>query len=286
MRNLILGTVRDYSFEDIRLFVVSLRKTSFQGDLILFWSNLSSETRVALEQYGVRLVHFNFRRRSGCLNSWSRFWPYIRPVVNGPCGNQFRKFVYLKILNLAFVRYLHYLEFLKLNADKYNNVLLTDVRDVIFQDDPFRDPLPAELVAFLESAKFIYGSEPINDTWIRQNYDQKTLDNLAGHRISCCGTVMGKSSAMLDYLRGFLAEIQKLTSIEHGADTSIHNVLVRNMLSQRFGIADNLAGAVATLGNEPFENLKFSANGQLLGKDGRIVPVIHKYGGIQTSRWI
>ena len=40
---------------------------------------------------------------------------------------------------------------------------------------------------------------------------------------------------------------------------------------------ENLAGVVGTLGNEPFETLRYSGNGLILGNDGRPVPVIHQY---------
>ena len=277
MKNLVLGAVRGYGFEQLKPFVASLNQTNFRGDLVLLYNNLSHDTLKSLENNNVHLIPFSYRG-SGAENSWSRFWPKIRPLINLPIGENTRKMIYSNMLNLAFVRFIHKLEFLELNFKKYDHVLITDVRDVFFQDDPFRDPLPASLVAFLEAPKMIYGQEPLyNDPWVRTNYNDATLERLVGNGISCCGTVMGTSVAMLDYLRSFCAEIKKLTSPAHGADTSIHNVLVREILKDRFTVMDNLSGAVGTLGNESFEQLKLNSKGLIIGKDGRPVPAIHQY---------
>ncbi len=200
------------------------------------------------------------------------------PLVNMPCGDAARRFVYKKILNLAFVRYVYEYEYLKRTYRRWDKVLLTDVRDVIFQDDLFRDPLPAELVAFLEAPKMVFGGEPLyNDPWVRKNYDNDTLTHLSGHGVSCCGTVMGTATAMLDYLEAFVGQVRELNSLAHGADTSIHNVLVREILKERFAVVENLEGAVATLANEQYDQLQFDTDGYLLSRDCRRVPVIHQY---------
>src|SRR5882724_6830907 len=225
--NLVIGAVRGYSFEQLRPFIVSLKRTSFAGDLVLLWNQLSPETLAALGAQGVKLAPFAYRG-SGALNSWSRFWPQIRPLLRCPVGNAFRRAVYRKILNLAFVRYLHALDFLETHRGLYQNILLTDVRDVIFQDDPFREPLPGEIAAFLESPRMTFGNEPLNDGWMLDNYGPEMAKKLRGKRISCCGTVAGTEAGMIDYLRAFVAEIIRLKSVAHGADTSVHNVHIMN----------------------------------------------------------
>ena len=275
--NLVLGAVRGYDFEQLRPFVVSLKRTTFKGDLVLLWNNLSSETLVALGDHGVKLVHFEYRG-SGLLNSWSRFWPMMHPALLLPVGNSLRKVLYKKMLNLAVVRYFHALDFLEANIGHYNNILLTDVRDVIFQDDPFRDPLPRGITAFLEAPKNVFGEETLyNDPWIRDNYGELKLRQLTGQRISCCGTVMGTETGMLEYLRAFFCEIIKLRSVAHGADTSIHNVLVREVLREHATVVENLQGAVATIGSNFNERLQLEDGGLVLGPSGCLVPVLHQY---------
>jgi len=275
--NLVLGAVRGYSFEQLRPFVISLKRTKFHGDLVLLWNNLSPETLAALRDHGVILVPFEYHAR-GPLNFWSHFWPIIRLVEIFPISNPRRHAIYKRILNLTFVRYVHVLDFLEDNCNRYERILLTDVRDVVFQDDPFRDPLPGEITAFLESPKMKYGAEPLyNDPWMCQNYSKMKLRQLSGQRISCCGTVMGTEKGLLEYVRAFVGEIRKLRSVAYGADTSIHNVLVRDVLRKQTALVENLQGAVATIACNASGELQLGTGGVVLDPLGRSVPVLHQY---------
>ncbi len=273
--DLVIGAVRGYTFDQLSPFVISLKRTSFKGDLVLLWNQLSPETLAALQQHGVKLVHFPYRG-SGALNSWGRFWPWLRPLLRAPVGNAARKLVYKKILNLAFVRYLHALDFLESHAGTYGNILLTDVRDVIFQDNPFASPLPGEIVAFLESSNMVFGSEPMNDGWILENYGPEMAAKLRGKRISCCGTVMGTEAGMIRYLNRFMAEIAHLKSVAHGADTSVHNVLVREGFSGQITVAENYQGQVGTV-NASASEFVLGTKGLVVGASGLPVPVLHQY---------
>jgi hypothetical protein len=274
--NLVLGAVWGYTFAELRPFVVSLERTHFSGDLCLLHDNLSTETLAALREHDVKLVHFDYRG-SGALNSWSRFWPRIRPLITLPVGNVVRRFILARILNLALVRYLHAQDFLKRNQGRYANVLFTDVRDVVFQDDPFRDPLPGDMVAFLETTDMLIGVELVNTGWMRENYGEQMVSKLAGKRTSCCGTVMGTSEGMETYLEAFAAQIMGLPSIAHGADTSVHNVLVHDVLRERVRLVENLAGAVGTIGADASNQLSLDTRGLIVNQRGVLVPVLHQY---------
>ncbi len=272
-RDLVIGAVRGYCFEQLRPFVVSLKRTSFNGDLVLLWNSLDAVTLCELERHGVKLVHFDYRG-SGALNSWSRFWPQLRPVLRLPVGITVRVSIYKKILNLAFVRYLHMLDFIEAKLGRYRNMLLTDVRDVIFQDDPFRDHLPGTILAFLESPHMCYGSEPMNTGWLLENYGPETSAALQGQRIACCGTIMGTEAGMVRYLHAFTAEILRLRSVAHGADTSIHNVLVRQTLAAKIAVVENFQGAVGTINPKAIE---YKNDKIVLNAQQKPVPVLHQY---------
>ena len=272
---LVIGCVHGYGFEALRPFVESLRKAGFNGDIVFLSHALPEECVMELERHGVILVPFSYR--GGSLNSWSRFWPIVRPVVRLPVGNLFRKCVYRRILNLAFVRYIHALDYLEPRAHQYKGVLWADVRDVIFQDEPFAIPLAGEIEAYGEAPHMFYGNHPMNDNWILANYGQEVLDDLAGSPISCCGTVMGTGAGMVEYLREFIAEIRVLKSLAHGADTSIHNVLLHRRMKGRIRFVENLTGPVSTVGENKIGELTFTADGRVLNRGGDICPVVHQY---------
>ena len=278
--NLVIGAARSYKFEELRPFVNSLKRTSFRGDLVLLWNSLATETLDALKQSGVIPVHFSyysFRAPGPWLNSLSRLWPWMAPVLRLPLGDAFRRVVYKRILNLAFVRFVHALDFLESNPGKYENVLLTDVRDVFFQDNPFRDPLPGRITAFLESPNMVFGSEPANDGWIWNQYGNEMIGRLRGHRISCCGTVVGTQEGISHYLRAYVSEIIHLKSVAHGADTSVHNVLVRDVLADQITIAENFQSIVGTINSSFTSNLVVGTDGLVVGPNGKLVPVLHQY---------
>jgi hypothetical protein len=279
--NLVLGTVMGYGFEDLKPFVRSLWKSGFDGELVLLWTKLSHETREALEAEGVRMVEIPYRG-AGALNSWSRFWPWLRLWLNLPVGNRIRKAIYRRILNLEFVRYLHALDFLQREDHRYQNVLLTDVRDVLFQCDPFADPLPAPLLAFQEDRKMCYGQSPLNDSWVLGNYGEITFERLRNQRITCCGTVVGTQSGMIRYLEAFVGEIRGLRTLDHGADTSVHNVLCRLSSSLGVEVQENLHGLVATVGANDPEHLPRNHRGLLTRPDGSLIPVIHQLDRFPT----
>lgn len=271
--NLVIGAIRGYTFSDLAPFVISLKRSNFRGDLVLLWNSVDESTRRELESHGVQLVHFSYRG-GGSINSWSRFWPWLRPLLRLPVGDSVRSRVYRKILNLAFVRYLHTLDYLRANQGRYQNILITDVRDVIFQDDPFRDPLPGDIVAFLEEPFVRYGKEPMNDGWIIENYGATCFKLLNGQRISCCGTVMGSAPGMIEYLSAFASEIIRLRSVAHGADTSVHNVLIRKRMAGQITIVDNFEGAVGTC---HADSNRVASRPPVLDTAGKPVPVLHQY---------
>jgi hypothetical protein len=100
---------------------------------------------------------------------------------------------------------------------------------------------------------------------------------LRGQRISCCGTVAGTEAGMTGYLRGFAAQIPRLKSVAHGADTSVHNVLVREVLREEIVVVDNFQGAVGTINSDATEGVVFGKEWQVLGPNELPVPVLHQY---------
>ena len=161
-KNLVLGAIKGYSFEQIRPFVVSLKRTPFDGDLVLFCSRVSAETRAALVEQGAKLVSFQYRGSSSW-NSFSRFWPMIAPVVRKLHGSPMARKMLRYIAPLQTARFFLYRDFLAAHNSEYGNALLTDVRDVFFQADPFPG-FNSELMVFEEDANLRLADDKRNST--------------------------------------------------------------------------------------------------------------------------
>src|SRR5256885_12437893 len=134
--NLVLGAVRGYSFDKLRPFVTSLKRTEFKGDLVLLWDHLSDDTLVSLRDHGVKSVYFEYWG-NGPGNSRSRFWPILAPMVRMFRGSSVARQILKRVLPLQCARFLAYYDFLSVHRSEYGSVLITDVRDVLFQSDPF-----------------------------------------------------------------------------------------------------------------------------------------------------
>ena len=107
-KNLVIGSIINYSWSKIKLYFISLLKAGFQNcDFVLYVGGISNETIKKIESYGVTTYQISkkiFR---------------LKTTINN-------------------CRWKLYEDFLKENKDKYNMVFTADVRDTIFQKDIFQ----------------------------------------------------------------------------------------------------------------------------------------------------
>jgi hypothetical protein len=277
--NLVLGAIRGYKFEQIRPFVVSLKRTTFNGDLVLLWNNLSPDTLEALQSHGVKLVHFSYRG-SGALNSWSRFWPVISKIVRPINGSGLARRILKAILPLQTSRFFHYRDYLAAHRADYGNVLITDVRDVVFQADPFVN-CNDDLLVFEEGDNALLADEKMfNAKWVEQLFGKDILERIGRYPILCSGTVMGGMDAMINYLVKFETLLSQAREVGMGgADQGVHNYLCRDFYTTKIQVVRNGAGAVLTMVPWLAEgaDFKVSNSGEILGLNGQPVPVLHQY---------
>jgi hypothetical protein len=278
-KNAVIGAVRSYRFDQIEPFVLSLKKTGFSGDLVLLWNRLTKETRQKLTEAGVKLIHFPYRG-SGAHNSLSRFWPFLRPLVAAMPSSLISRAILQTILPLQTSRFFAYRDFLEKHKEEYENVLITDVRDVFFQQDPFIT-FRSGLMVFEEDHCLSLGEETAyNASWIVELFGKEELAAIAHHPILCSGTSMGR----IDYMLRYLAKFERLTAMAHGlsmigSDQGIHNFLIRNENEKWFEVSKNGTGPVVTMSgfSSPGIDYVISDGGQALDPTGRIIPIIHQY---------
>ena len=173
-------------------------------------------------------------------------------------------------------RYFAYLDFLARNSERYANVMISDLRDVVFQSDPFERPLPADIVFALERRRI--GDELTNRNWIAAAYDDAVADNLRDFQVSCSGTTFGTAAGMLRYLVAMTTELASLAGRDvlqiRGIDQGIHNYVVR-MRPLRQAWFDPTDSIVATLQFVPDTSIETTPRGILV--DGRLTPVLHQW---------
>lgn len=225
MKNLVLGAAIGYRPDAIGTFVKSFRKYNEVDDVfLLVYKNIDNEikTKEFLKEYNINYLI---------------------------CDE-----TYVKKVSINNTRYYKYLEFLEKN--KYNNVFLTDVRDIVFQKNPF-DELPKDdfLFFFEEDRSEVIGNNTYTDYWIIQSFGDVVLNELKEKPIICSGTTFGSYKNILFYLIKMtnllnVIKIQKPETYKIiGLDQGIHNYIAykENELFNGFKIKEN-GNIVVTVG--------------------------------------
>jgi len=245
--DLILGMVWDLSATELEPFVGSAQQVGCVQNILLFTDGLKEEDEVMLTNWGVRMLKLEKS--------------FDRGMVS---GNR--------------LRYFYYQEYLHLNVEKYRYVMLTDVRDVVFQLHPFSFNTEDGLNVFLEHNKLI-GECDWNRGWVRVIYGQEGLDKVKDRPISCSGVTIGPAPEVLDYLNLMCEEFAKTTVALGGIDQGVHNYLLwTNRLDNILDRVNfNLEGPVMTMGYMPGEIFKFDSRNRLTNLNSKPAHIVHQH---------
>jgi hypothetical protein len=184
------------------------------------------------------------------------------------------------IAPLQTARFFYYRDFLTAHESEYRNALLTDVRDVFFQDDPFVG-FNGELTVFEEDANLrLADDKKFNAPWIEQLFGPLALAQLGQFPILCSGTILGTIEALLRFLEEFEKLLIRAKSIAAaGSDQGVHNYLCRLLIESSVQVSKNNFGPVLTMRPALKDGVDFtlSSRGQVLDLNGTVIPVLHQY---------
>jgi len=243
-RDLILGLAAGYHAGDLRPFAASLRASGFAGRCVLFVS-ASTTGAGSLAGFGIEAV------------------PFERPAHQAHVPyNAWRYFLYR--------------DFLRANP-KFGRVLLTDVRDVVFQADPFSFGWPEGFCAMLEDPSATVGSCAHTAHWVRGHLGQEALADLAAFPLSCSGVSLASALLMLAYLERLCARLLPFTPGPRmaGYDQGVHNLVLRRDPPGPVRFFGN-DGPVLTLGSKP-DDPAVAADGLVLNDAGMPAILVHQY---------
>jgi hypothetical protein len=242
---LILGLAAGYHYGDMRPFLASLDESGHSGQCVLF----VSETTRGLEQvraHGTTVI-----------------------PLNRPAG--------LDHLPYNALRYFLYKNYLETTAHRFGRILITDVRDVVFQAAPFSYDWPGGINCMLEDPSAVIGGCPHNARWISGHQGEAALARVADRRVSCSGTTVADHDGMVRYLDAMTRRLLPFTPgpAMAGYDQGVHNVLIHTDPLPGLTLHDN-GFPVLTLGathGEPATD----AHGLVLDGQGRRPVLIHQY---------
>lgn len=215
-KTLILGLAAGYHYGDVRPFLASLDRVAYAGDLVFFVSETTRDLD-RMNEHPATLV----------------------PVTRAPG---------LEAVPYNGLRYFLYRDWLASCGRTYDRILISDVRDVVFQLDPFAFNWPDGVNCTLEDRGATVGSCPFNAHWVREHLGEAALAEIADKPISCSGTTVADHASMLSYLDLMIDRLVPPTTGERmaGFDQGIHNHLIHTNRIKNLTLHDN-ADPILTL---------------------------------------
>jgi hypothetical protein len=178
-KDMIIGIVDRYNWDQIKYWANSITKSGFTGHKALIVYNMDAETVKKLTAKDFMLI--------GC-NQYNEVTGFSHDNSKG---------------NVMVDRFFHVSSFLSMveNPDDINRVIVTDVRDVIFQSDPSKwlDTffLPDSDI-IVGSENLTYGSEPWSKNNMKLAFGDYFQDKKKNDEIFCAGVIAGRRESIRD----------------------------------------------------------------------------------------
>jgi hypothetical protein len=166
--DLIIGAASGYEWDQLKYWVNSIQQSGYRGKIALVATDMSKKTMDKLTEKGIELSVFGTQQPDGSVKA---------PANNAP---HVERFFYLW-------------NYLNQNQGKYDRVITTDTRDVIFQVNPslqLDDLLRYhDLVASSEGMRYM--NEPWGNTNLFQSFGPYFHDKLKSKFINNVGVIAG-----------------------------------------------------------------------------------------------
>ncbi|MDD4600557.1 hypothetical protein SDC9_13773 [bioreactor metagenome] len=247
LKDLIMGMVMNYDWNMIEPFFVSLRRSGFSGDVVIFVSNIADTVSQKLQEYNVTIIPF---QRVG-----------LEQIIS---PNDYRYYLYLI--------------YLQRNKAKYRFVLLTDVRDVIFQAVPFSWFLPPDKISVaVESRHKAIWDDVCNTRWILTKFGTHIFHDICGYPSICSGTTIAPVNLMCSYLDKMFSCIFLHGGYYQLIDQGVHNYLLYTNQAGPAAFLDNNSGVFLTLGLEELDQIMISPQGKITTNSNPVAAIVHQY---------
>jgi hypothetical protein len=178
-------------------------------------------------------------------------------------------------INLMYSRFNIYYKYLQKSNLKFDKILLSDINDVIFQEDPFNITFTSELYLALEQSILTdntNSSSLLNMEWINncKHLSNNNYINYVNKYIVCAGTILGTYNGIVNYLMFYItAQSNKLVN-----DQGLLNVYVYSYLLSKTCV-EYKKSKILTLDKIKFEDLNI-VNNSIVNNKGEKYSIIHQ----------
>ena len=243
-KNLIIGSILNYSWSKVKLFFISLYKAQIKNcDFVIFVGGVSNETIKKIEKCGVTT------------------YKIPKEVL------RLRK-------TITLFRWKLYKDFLKENKDKYNMIFTADVRDTIFQKDVFQffNSNKSFLGVFLEDGLM---TNKANRIWVLQFCNEEEFNKIENETVICAGTIIGTADKFFEFSYELWYTVKNRKGVQDQGGTN-YLIYIRKLFNDCIIKNDN-HGYVLTIGMSNKKNILLDNNDNILNYNGEIAAVVHQY---------
>jgi hypothetical protein len=257
MNDLILTIVHGYDYPFLQPFFESLKKVAFKGDIVVFISEtVSKTTRAALKKNGVILI--DYQTTHPYLAEYAHAFEAITPEAS-----------------ISNYRFILFLEYLLANQTKYKKVMMTDVRDVIFQRNPFLGLSEDKINVFLEDPVQTFRYSALNYQWSSAANGKDVTDDYIDEVVSCAGFTIGGTDPVVAYLKHMKGKLEHHAELPWAFDQGVHNGYVYAKKPAEMRVFTNDDPFVATLG--AYQPYHMNASAEVVNSKGEVYAVVHQY---------
>lgn len=213
MKTALIGASDIYDWSKVKGWIQSARRTGFDGDIVLLTYRITNpqEFLTNCERYNVNV--FSIEHDA-----------FGHPIQHTAGGRD---------TQCHQLRFFHAWQFLHDNHDQYDNVIMTDVRDVIFQKNPqeyLRQHTDEDLI--ISSESILFGQEPWNADNMVRGFGPFFRELSMNWIVYNVGVLAGKSTTMKNL---FLTIYNSTVGRYIPSDQSSFNILLREgILTDRF----------------------------------------------------
>lgn len=200
-KDLIIGGASNYTWDHLKYWVNSIKKTGFKGDIVLVATNMSKQTIEKLAEEGVVVYAYGKQDENGNIVNQSQNAPHVE-------------------------RFLFIWDFMRKVENEYRYVVVTDTRDVIFQKDPMEFIMnKISINSIIASSEGLaYQDEPWGSKNLKDTFGPLVYDQFKEKIIYNVGTIAGYFEEVRDLLlQIFFQSVNRPIPI---VDQAVYNFLI------------------------------------------------------------
>lgn len=252
MKDLVISAIANYLPEKIKIYVQSLNDSGFDGDKIMICYNLPQETIEYLSSKGWE-----------CYGAELQGHPHMKRLID-------------------------MWWFLQNDERKWNRIITTDVRDIVWQTNPsnwLSENLKSEVIVASECIK--NQDEPWAHKNIHEGYGPIFWDLIKENVVANVGVIAGKYQSVKDLLQ-LVWLVSQAGDTRHFTDQSALNLIINNsLLSNKIELNSDFALQVDTLTKDTrFEKKTYSIENEIVMNGEIPYVLVHQYDRNQELKYL